>query len=64
MAQPPVSPFHGRLCLREFASAAEAESLVSPDIRTLMRDDVRVEIVATFGVVHALKIIVTSRSIA
>jgi hypothetical protein len=54
MAQPPVSPCHRRFCLREFASAAETESFFSPDVRALMRDDVRVEIVATFGVVHAL----------
>jgi hypothetical protein len=54
MAQPPVSPCHGRFCLCDFACAAETESFFSPDVRALMRDDVRVEIVATFGVGHAL----------
>jgi hypothetical protein len=54
MAQPLESPFHGRLCLCEFARALVAECLFSPEVRALMGDDVSVEIVAAFFVGHAL----------
>jgi hypothetical protein len=54
MVQPMVYPFHGRLCLREFAGAAETEGFLSPGVRASMRYDVRIEVLAAFGVVHAL----------
>jgi hypothetical protein len=54
MAQPFVSPFHGRLCLRVFARAAVAESFISPEVGALMSAEVSVEIVAAFLGGHAL----------
>jgi hypothetical protein len=52
--QPMVYPFHGFLGLRKFACAAATESPFGAGVRALVRYEVSIEVVATFGVVHAL----------
>jgi len=65
MVQPMVYPFHGRFCLREFAGASETEGFLSPGVRASMRYDVRIEVLAAFGVAHALwRAVVMARSFA